>query len=71
MPSFWNSGPRRRSRIETRLFEWLEADETPIAAEWLRLLKFEPLTVLAYASAGALSLAFLSPVGWVLSLLLA
>jgi hypothetical protein len=64
-------GPRRRARIETRVFEWLEANETSIAAEWLGLLKVEPLTVLAYASAGTLSLALLSPVGWVLSLLLA
>ena len=62
-------GPRRRARIETRVFEWLEASETSIAAEWLRLLKVEPLTGLAYASVGALSLALSSPVAWALALL--
>jgi hypothetical protein len=34
------------------------------------MLKVEPLTGFAYASVGALSLALLSPAGWVLALLL-
>ncbi len=61
---------RRRARIETRVFEWLEATETSLLGEWLGLLKVEPLEVLVYASVGALSLALLSPVGWLLSALL-
>jgi hypothetical protein len=61
---------RRRARIETRVFEWLEASETSLAGEWLSLLKVEPLMGLAYASVGGLSLALFTPVGWVLSLLL-
>ena len=61
---------RRRGRIETRVFEWLEASETSLVAEWLGFLKVEPLMGLAYASVGALSLALLSPVGWLVSLLL-
>ena len=60
---------RRRARIETRVFEWLEASETSLVGEWLGLLKVEPLEVLVYASVGALSLALLSPVGWLLSAL--
>ena len=55
---------RRRARIETQVFDWLEASETSIAGEWLALLKVEPLSVLAYASAGAVSLVLLTPVGW-------
>jgi hypothetical protein len=55
---------RRRARIETRVFEWLEASETSIAGEWLDLLKVEPLSVLGYAAAGAVSLVLLTPVGW-------
>jgi hypothetical protein len=55
---------RRRARIETRVFEWLEASETSIAAEWLRLLNVEPLTALAYASIGGVALVVLTPVGW-------
>jgi hypothetical protein len=61
---------RRRARIETRVFEWLEATETSIAAEWLGLLKIEPLTALAYASIGAISLVLLTPVGWITAWLL-
>ena len=55
---------RRRARIETRVFEWLEASETSIAGEWLGLLKVEPLTAVAYASIGAVALLLLTPVGW-------
>ena len=61
---------RRRARIETRVFEWLEASETSIAAEWLGLLKVEPLRALAYASVGAVSLFLLTPVGWIAAWLL-
>ena len=61
---------RRRARIETRVFDWLEASETSLAGEWLGLLKVEPMTGLAFASAGALSLVLLTPLGWVVSFLL-
>ena len=61
---------RRRARIETRVLEWLEASETSIAAEWLGLLKVEPLTALTYASVGALALLALTPVGWIAGWLL-
>ena len=56
---------RQRARIETRVFDWLEASETSIAGEWLALLKVEPLTALAYASVGAVSLVLLTPIGWI------
>jgi hypothetical protein len=71
--SIWSTlepSARRRARIETRVFEWLEASETSIAAEWLGLLKVEPLTALAYASVGAVSLLLLTPVGWITGWLL-
>jgi hypothetical protein len=58
---------RRRARIETRLFEWLEASETSLLSEWLGLLKVEPLAGLAYVSVGALSLVLLTPVGWIVA----
>jgi len=61
---------RRRARIETRVFEWLEASETSIAGEWLRLLKVEPLRALAYVSLGAVALLLLTPVGLIAGLLL-
>jgi hypothetical protein len=71
--SLWSAlepSTRRRARIETRVFEWLEATETSIAAEWLGLLKIEPLTALAYASIGAISLVLLTPIGWITAWLL-
>jgi hypothetical protein len=55
---------RRRARIETRVFDWLEASETSLAGEWLALLKVEPLAVLAYVSVGAISVLALTPIGW-------
>jgi hypothetical protein len=71
--SLWSAlepSGRQRARIETRVFEWLEASETSIAAEWLGLMKVEPLTALAYASIGAVSLVLLTPVGWIAGWLL-
>jgi hypothetical protein len=61
---------RRRARIETRVFDWLEASETSLLGEWLGLLKVEPLAGLAYVSVGALSLFLLTPLGWLVSLVL-
>ena len=71
--SLWSGlepSARRRARIETRLFEWLDASETSLAGEWLGLLELEPLTGLAYAAVGAVALVVLSPIGWMVSLLI-
>jgi len=71
--SLWSAlepSARLRARIETRVFEWIEAGETSIAGEWLALLRVEPLTALAYVSVGAVSLVLLTPVGWMTSWLL-
>jgi hypothetical protein len=71
--SLWSTlepSGRQRARVETRLFEWLEAGETSIAAEWLGLLKVEPLTVLAFAAIGGAALLLLTPVGWIASWLI-
>ena len=59
---------RQRARIETRVFEWIEASQTSITGEWLALIKVEPLSVVAFASVGAASLALLTPVGWLIAL---
>lgn len=62
--------PLQRRRIERRVFAWLEAHETSIAAEWLKLLRVAPIVGLSYAAAGVVSLALLSPLGWLVSLLI-
>jgi hypothetical protein len=70
--SLWSGlepSARRRARIETRVFDWVEASETSLAGEWLGLLKLEPLTGLAYAAVGAVALVVLWPVGLIVSLL--
>ncbi len=61
---------RRRARIETRVFGWLEASETPLAGEWLELLKVDPVSGFAFAAVGAVSLGLMSPVGWIIALVL-
>ena len=58
---------RRRARVETRVFDWIEAGETSIAGEWLALLKVAPLAALACMSVGAVALVLLTPVGWTTS----
>lgn len=66
--ALWSTlGPdaRRRARIETRVFDWLEASETSLAGEWLGLLKVDPVAGLAFAAVGAVSLVALTPVGWI------
>jgi hypothetical protein len=61
---------RRRARIETRVFELLEASETSMFGEWLGLLRVDPLSALTFAAVGALSLFVLTPIGWLVSFVL-
>jgi hypothetical protein len=61
---------RRRTRIDARVLDWLEASEMSLAGEWLALLKVEPVTGLAFAGVGALSLGLFTPVGWIMALVL-
>lgn len=55
----------QRRRIEARVLEWIEARETSLAAEWLALLKVNPVTVLSLAAMGSFALLLLTPLGWV------
>lgn len=57
----------QRRRIEHRVFEWLEAGRTSLAAEWLELIKVTPVAGLGFAAVGALALLLATPLGWVLS----
>jgi hypothetical protein len=60
----------QRHRIEQKVSEWLEANDTSIAAEWLGLIRVQPLACFGYAAAGALSLLFFSPIGLLIASLL-
>ena len=61
---------RERARIETRTFEWIEAGETSLLAEWLSLIKVDPLQALGFAAMAAVSLLMFTPLGWVASSML-
>jgi hypothetical protein len=56
---------RQRARIDNRVFEWIEASETSLLAEWLNLIKVDPLPGLGFAAMAAASLLMLTPLGWV------
>lgn len=73
LAALWSQlGPdaRRRARIETRVLEGLEASETSLVGEWLELLKVRPFESLAFAVVGAMSLGLMTPVGWIMALVL-
>lgn len=55
---------RQRPRIDARVFAWLEARDTSIAAEWLGLFKVEPLAVIGLTAVSAVSVVAASPLYW-------
>jgi hypothetical protein len=55
---------RQRARIENRVFVWIEATETSLLAEWLNLVKVDPMQAVSFAAMAAVSLLMLTPVGW-------
>jgi hypothetical protein len=60
----------QRRRIEARVFEWLEARDTPLAAEWLALFKVAPLPTLGLVAVSAVSVVMTAPLVWVARALL-
>jgi hypothetical protein len=56
----------QRRRLDARVAAWLEARDTPLAVEWLGLLKVAPISTATLAAVGAMSiaLAITSPVVW-------
>lgn len=61
---------RQRRRIERRVFDWLEARESSLAAEWLGMIRLHPIAGLALAAGSALALVILTPLGWLASTML-
>ena len=56
--------PSQRRRIEARLRSWLDASETSLAAEWLGLLKLNPVTGFVFATVSACLVLITMPLGW-------
>jgi hypothetical protein len=55
--------PRRR-RIEARVVGWLEARDTPLAAEWLELFKTAPFAASGLATVSVVAIVAATPFVW-------
>ena len=55
---------RQRRRIDARVFAWLEAHDTPLAAEWLGLFRVAPFAALGLATVSAVSIVTATPLVW-------
>jgi hypothetical protein len=55
---------RQRRRIDARVFAWLDARDTSIAAEWLGLFKFAPFPALGLVMVSAVSIVIATPLIW-------
>ncbi len=56
--------PGQRRRIESRVRGWLAARESSLAAEWLELLKVNPIARLAFAAVAACLMLITTPLSW-------
>jgi hypothetical protein len=54
----------RRRRIDARVFAWLDARDTPLAAEWLGLFRVAPFAALGLATVSAVSIVLAPPLVW-------
>ena len=57
------TAPQRR-RIDARMSRWLEARDTPLAAEWLELFRVAPFSALGLATVSAVSVVTATPLVW-------
>jgi hypothetical protein len=56
--------PRQRQRIEARVRRWLDARDSSLAAEWLGLLKVNPIAGLGFAAVAASLMLIATPLSW-------
>lgn len=61
---------RQRQRIDRRVEAWLEAGDTPLAAEWLGLFRVAPLPAFGLVAVSAVSIVMATPLLWVARALL-
>jgi hypothetical protein len=54
----------QRRRIDARVSAWLEARDTPLAAEWLGLFRVAPFSALGLAAVSAVSVVTATPLVW-------
>ena len=56
--------PDQRRRMRARVSDWVDAHNTPLAAEWLGLIKGSPFTSLGLAAVSLLSIITATPILW-------
>lgn len=60
----------QRHRIEARVFDWLEAHDSSLAAEWLGVIKASPVAAVGLGGVSAVSIATAPPFIWLARVLL-
>ena len=61
---------RQRRHIDARVSAWLDARDTPLAAEWFGLFRAAPLSAIALVAVGAISVVTATPLFWLARALL-
>ena len=61
---------QQRRHIDTRVFAWLDARNTPLAAEWLGLFRVAPVAASGLVAVSAVSIVVATPVVWLARALL-
>jgi hypothetical protein len=61
---------RQRRRIDAHVFAWLEARDTPLAAEWLGLFRVAPFSAVGLIAVSAVSIATATPLAWLARVLM-
>ncbi len=61
---------RQRRRIDARVSAWLEARDTPLAAEWLGLFRVAPFSAAGLLAVSAVSVVAATPLVWLARALL-
>jgi len=61
---------RQRRRIDARVAAWLEARDTPLAAEWLAFFRAAPFSAAALVAASTVSIVAAPPLIWLASALI-
>ena len=62
---------RQRRLVDARVLAWLEARDTPLAAEWLGLFRAAPFSAFGLVAVSAVSVVMATPVVWLARALLA
>ena len=61
---------RQRQRVDARVMAWLDARDTPLAAEWFGLFRAAPFAAFGLVAVSAVSLVLATPVLWLARALL-